>query len=184
MYYSTRILTSAGIGIENAFAATVLVGFVNLLFTLVAIGLVDRLGRRPLLLVGLLAQVVSLSAVAWLLSHHSDGVALLGAILVFIAAFALALGPITWLLSSEIFPHRIRGRAMSVAALTVWVSCFVIAQAFPMLHDSPAIGPATTFWIFAAVSLLGLLFTWLRVPETKGRTLEEIESSWLQTNRG
>jgi SP family arabinose:H+ symporter-like MFS transporter len=127
--------------------------------------------------------VVSLSTVAWLLSHHSDGVALLGAILVFIAAFALALGPITWLLSSEIFPHRIRGRAMSVAALTVWASCLVIAQAFPLLHDSPAIGPATTFGIFAAVSLLGLLFTWARVPETKGRTLEEIESSWLQKKR-
>jgi len=148
----------------------------------VAIGLVDRLGRRPLLLVGLAAQAVALSVIAWLLSRQSDGVALLCAILVFIAAFALALGPITWLLSSEIFPARIRGRAMSVAAFTVWVSCFVIAQAFPMLHDSPTIGPATTFWIFAVVSFLGWLFTWRRVPETKGRTLEDIESSWLRTN--
>jgi SP family arabinose:H+ symporter-like MFS transporter len=184
MYYSTRILTNAGIGVENAFAATALVGFVNLIFTLVAIGLVDRLGRRPLLLVGLAAQVVSLSAVAWLLSRNSDGVALLSAILVFIAAFALALGPIVWLLSSEVFPAGIRGRAMSVAAFTVWVSCFVIAQAFPILHDSTTIGPATTFWIFAAVSLLGWLFTWRWVPETKGRTLDDIESSWLRASGG
>jgi SP family arabinose:H+ symporter-like MFS transporter len=183
MYYSTRILTGAGIGIENAFAATALVGLVNLLFTLVAVASIDRLGRRPLLLVGLAAQVVSLSAVAWLLSGQSAGIALLSAILLFIAAFALALGPIPWLLSSEIFPLGIRGRAMSVAAFTVWVSCFVVAQAFPMVHDSPAIGPAKTFAFFAAVSLFGWLFTWLRVPETKGRTLEEIESSWLQTNR-
>jgi len=182
MYYSTRILTNAGIGVGDAFAATALVGFVNLLFTFVAIALVDRLGRRPLLLVGLAAQVVSLSAVAWLLSSQSDGLALLSAILVFIAAFALALGPITWLLSSEIFPARIRGRAMSVAAFTVWVSCFVIAQAFPMMHDSPAVGPATTFWIFAAVSLLGWIFTWRQVPETKGRTLEDIQASWLRTS--
>ena len=109
---------------------------------------------------------------------------LLSAILVFIAAFALALGPIVWLLSSEVFPAGIRGRAMSVAAFTVWVSCFAIAQAFPVLHDSPAIGPATTFWIFAAVSLLGWLFTWRWVPETKGRTLEDIEASWLRASGG
>lgn len=182
MYYSTRILTDAGVGIGTAFAATALVGLVNLLFTLVAVASIDRVGRRPLLLIGLLTQVVSLSAVAWLLTQPSDGVILLSAILVFIAAFALALGPIPWLLSSEIFPLAVRGRAMSVASFTVWVSCLVVAQAFPVLHDSPAVGPATTFALFAAVSLLGWLFTWRWVPETKGRTLEEIESTWLRTN--
>jgi SP family arabinose:H+ symporter-like MFS transporter len=182
MYYSTRILTDAGVGIGTAFAATALVGLVNLLFTLVAVASIDRVGRRPLLLIGLMTQVVSLSAVAWLLTQPSDGVILLSAILVFIAAFALALGPIPWLLSSEIFPLAVRGRAMSVAAFTVWVSCLVVAQAFPVLHDSPAVGPANTFALFAAVSLLGWLFTWRWVPETKGRTLEEIESSWLRTN--
>jgi SP family arabinose:H+ symporter-like MFS transporter len=182
MYYSTRILTDAGVGIGTAFAATALVGLVNLLFTLVAVASIDRVGRRPLLLIGLITQVVSLSAVAWLLTQPSDGVILLSAILVFIAAFALALGPIPWLLSSEIFPLAVRGRAMSVAAFTVWVSCLVVAQAFPVLHDSPAVGPANTFALFAAVSLLGWLFTWRWVPETKGRTLEEIESTWLRTN--
>lgn len=180
MYYSTRILTDAGVGIENAFAATALVGLVNLLFTLVAVASIDRLGRRPLLLIGLATQVVSLSAVAWLLTQPSGGVVLLGAILVFIAAFALALGPIPWLLSSEIFPLAIRGRAMSVAAFTVWVSCLVVAQAFPVLNDSPSVGPAKTFALFAVVSLLGAFFTWRWVPETKGRALEEIESTWLR----
>ena len=178
MYYSTRIFTTAGVGVATAFAATVVVGLINLVFTLAAVSLMDRAGRRPLLLVGLAAQVVSLTAVAWMFHAHSSGIAVLIAILIFIASFALALGPIPWLLSSEIFPAKIRGRAMSVAAFTVWVSCFLVAQTFPMLNDSPSIGPAITFGLYAAVSFAGLLFTYFRVPETKGRTLEEISSSW------
>lgn len=178
MYYSTRIFTTAGVGVANAFNATVVVGLINLVFTLVAVSLMDHAGRRPLLLVGLTAQVVSLTAVAWMFHAHSSGISVLIAILVFIASFALALGPIPWLLSSEIFPAKIRGRAMSVAAFTVWVSCFLVAQTFPMLNDSPSIGPAMTFGLYAAVSFGGLLFTYFLVPETKGRTLEEIDASW------
>ena len=162
----------------NAFTATVVVGLINLVFTLVAVSLMDRAGRRPLLLVGLAVQGVSLTAVAWMFHAHSSGIAVLVAILVFIASFALALGPIPWLLSSEIFPAKIRGRAMLVAAFTVWVSCFLVAQTFPMLNDSPSIGPAMTFGLYAVVSFAGLLFTYFRLPETKGRTLEEISPSW------
>lgn len=92
----------------------------------------------------------------------------------------MAMGPIGWLLCSEIFPNKFRGRAMSVAAFTVWVSCYVVAQTFPMLNDNPAIGPAPTFWIYAAVSLFSFLFVAFFVPETKGRTLEEIEGLWTQ----
>jgi SP family arabinose:H+ symporter-like MFS transporter len=183
MYYSTRIFAAAGIGIADAFGATVLVGFINLLFTLVAIALMDRAGRRALLLIGLAAQVLSLSAVAYFLKAQSSDIALLMAILVFIAAFALALGPISWLLASEIFPARIRGRGMSVMAFTTWVGCYAVAQTFPMLNDNPTIGPAKTFCIYAAVSLMGLAFTFFLVPETKGRTLEEIEASWRGQER-
>ena len=178
MYYSTRIFTAAGVGVANAFTATVVVGFINLLFTLLAVALMDRAGRRPLLLVGLTAQVASLTAVAWMFHAHSGGIAVLIAILIFIASFALALGPIPWLLSSEIFPAKIRGRAMSVTAFTVWASCFLVAQTFPMLNDSPAMGPAMTFGLYAAISFAGLLFTYFTVPETKGLTLEEIDASW------
>ena len=83
-----------------------------------------------------------------------------------------------WILCSEIFPNKVRGRAMSVATFTIWTSCYVVAQTFPMLNDSPSIGPAKTFWIYGAVSLLSFVFVLWMIPETKGQTLEEIEASW------
>jgi len=178
MYYSTKIFTSAGVGVRNSFTASALVGLVNLLFTFVAMALVDKAGRRPLLLVGLVVQVLALSAVGWMFHAGVHGLALLVAIVIFIAAFAMALGPIPWILCSEIFPTRVRGRAMSVATFVIWVSCYVVAQTFPMLNDSPKIGPALTFWVYALSSLLGLAFVLAMVPETKGRSLEEIETSW------
>lgn len=178
MYYSTKIFITAGVGVRDAFTATVSIGFVNLVFTLLAVALVDRAGRRPLLLIGLVFQTLSLASVAWLLDTHAAGVALLFAILTFIASFAIGLGPIPWLLGSEVFPAKIRGRAMSVVSFSVWVACYAVAQTFPMLNGSPAVGPARTFGLYALVSALGLVFTSLWVPETKGRTLEEIESSW------
>jgi SP family arabinose:H+ symporter-like MFS transporter len=101
--------------------------------------------------------------------------------LAYIAAFAMAMGPIPWILCSEIFPNKVRGRAMSLATFTIWTSCYLVAQTFPMLNDSKIIGPARTFWVYAAVSLVALVFIWLAVPETKGRTLEEIEGSWRTT---
>ena len=184
MYYSTKIFITAGVGVQDAFTATVLIGFVNLVFTLLAVALVDRVGRRPLLLAGLVLQTVSLASVAWLLGSHAAGVALLLAVLTFIASFAIALGPIPWLLGSEVFPAKIRGRAMSVVSFSVWVACYVVAQTFPMLNGAHAIGPARTFGLYALVSALGLAFTAFWVPETKGRTLEEIESSWATYARG
>ena len=88
------------------------------------------------------------------------------------------MGPIGWLFCSEVFPNRVRGRAMSVAAMSVWISCYIVAQTFPMLNDNPVIGPAKTFWIYAAVSLFSFVFVLLFIPETKGRTLEQIEHYW------
>ena len=178
MYYSTKIFTTAGVGVKNSFSASVLVGLVNLVFTFVAIALVDKAGRRALLLVGLALQVIFLGAVGWMFHNGIQGMGLLLAIVGFIAAFAMALGPIPWIFCSEVFPTKIRGRAMSIAVFTIWSSCYVVAQTFPMLNDSPAFGPAATFWVYAACSLFGLVFVWAMVPETKGRTLEEIESSW------
>src|ERR1019366_5044012 len=115
MYYSTKIFTTAGVGVKDSFAATTLIGLVNLLFTLVAVALMDKAGRRALLLVGLAAQVFALGSVGWMFHTGVHGMALLVAVVSFIAAFAMALGPIPWILSSEIFPNRVRGRAMSLA---------------------------------------------------------------------
>lgn len=178
MYYSTKIFVAAGAGRNAAFTSSVWVGLINFVFTFVAIGLVDRLGRRPLLLIGTGVQAIALGLVGWMFRTQQSGVGLLICVVLFIAAFAMAMGPIGWLFCSEIFPNKVRGRAMSVAAFTVWVSCYVVAQTFPMLNDSPAIGPAVTFWIYAAVSLLSFLFVLALIPETKGRSLEEIEKMW------
>lgn len=136
MYYSTRIFETAGAVKDTAFTASVWIGLINLVFTLVAMAGVDSLGRRPLLLAGTLVQTLALVLVGWLFHTGQHGPLLLVAVVIFIAAFALAMGPITWLFCSEIFPDELRGRAMSVAALVVWVACYVVAQTFPMLTDS------------------------------------------------
>ena len=172
MYYSTRIFFSAGIGISNAFWATMLVGFVNLIFTLVATAFIDRTGRRRLLLIGLAVQTISLGLVGYLFLRPGGNLLLLAAILTFIAAFAMALGPISWLLPSEIFTDSVRGRAMALVAFSVWAGAYVVAQTFPILNDSPAFGPAFTFFLYATVSLAGLLFTFFNLPETRRLSLE------------
>ena len=180
MYYSTKIFETSGGGHAAAFASSVWVGLINLIFTFIAIAFVDRLGRKPLLLIGTLVQAIALSLVGWAFYTHQQGLVLLLCVIGFIAAFSMAMGPIGWLLCSEIFPNKFRGRAMSAAAFTVWVSCYLVAQTFPMLNESPSVGPAVTFWIYALVSLFSLIFVAYFVPETKGRTLEEIEKQWIQ----
>ncbi len=179
MYYSTEIFRTAGAGDKAAFISSFWIGLINLLFTFLAIGLVDKAGRKPLLIIGTAVQTIALSLVGWMFHAQASGIGLLLCVIAFTAAFAMSMGPIGWLLCSEIFPGKVRGRAMSIAALAVWVSCAIVTQTFPMLKGSALIGPAKTFWIFAAVSLVSCLFIWLMVPETKGRTLEEIESHWI-----
>lgn len=178
MYYSTRIFESAGAAKNSAFQSSVWIGLINLVFTFVAIAFVDRAGRKPLLVVGSFIQTLALASVGWMFYTHRSGIGLLLCILLFIAAFAMAMGPIPWILCSEIFPNKIRGRAMSAATFTIWASCYIVAQTFPMLNESRHIGPALTFWIYSAVSLASFVFVLLMVPETKGRTLEEIGASW------
>jgi MFS transporter, SP family, arabinose:H+ symporter len=181
MYYSTEIFMKAPhIGVKDSFAASTVIGLVNLLFTFVAIALVDKAGRRPLLLIGLTAQVIALGCAGWMFHTNAGGIGLLTAIVAFIAAFAMALGPIPWILCSEIFPMRIRGRAMSVATFSIWISCYIVAQTFPLLNNSPHVGPALTFWIYGLCSALAFIFVFVMVPETKGRTLEEIEMGALK----
>ncbi|HEV2391297.1 MAG TPA: sugar porter family MFS transporter [Verrucomicrobiae bacterium] len=178
MYYSTKIFAAAGGGDNAAFTSSVWVGLINFVFTFVAIGFVDKAGRRPLLLIGTAMQALALGPVGWMFHRQIAGGPLLACVIVFIAAFAMAMGPVGWLFCSEIFPNKLRGRAMSIAALTVWVSCYIVAQTFPMLNDNPSIGPAKTFWAYALVSLASFVFVLALVPETKGRTLEQIERMW------
>ena len=178
MYYAPEIFKSIGAGTDAAFSQTVSIGAVNLLFTFVAIWLVDKAGRKALLVGGSLVQVIALAAVGVMFSQGVGGVWLLVFIMLFTAAFASAMGPVAWILISEIFPNKIRGRAMSVAVLVLWAACYAVSQTFPMLVD--AIGSAKTFWVYAGCSLAGLIFIICLVPETKGKTLEEIERFWME----
>jgi SP family arabinose:H+ symporter-like MFS transporter len=176
MYYAPSIFKAAGTGTDAAFAQAVTIGMVNLLFTFVAIWLVDRAGRRPLLIVGTSIQVVSQILIGLMFYRHEQGLLLLGSIVMFTGAFAVAMGPIPWIVNSEIFPTKLRGRAMSFAIVLLWLADFIVTQTFPRLRE--AIGPANTFWTYAVFSLLSVVFVVTMVPETKGRTLEEIEAMW------
>ena len=119
---------------------------------------------------------IALIGVGVMFSNGNNGLWLLAFIVLFTGSFAAAMGPIPWIVISEIFPTKIRGQAMSVAVLVLWTSCYIVSQTFPMLVE--AIGNAKTFWIYAACSFAGLIFVTLAVPETKGKTLEEIEQYW------
>lgn len=176
MYYAPTVFRTAGSSTDAAFASTVWVGLVNLVFTFVAIRYVDRAGRRALLAVGTAVQWISLGFVGAMFALGRSGPGLLAAVLVYCAAFAMAMGPIPWIVISEIFPGRIRGRAASLGVLTIWVTDNIVTQTFPTLRDG--LGGAWTFWIYGFFSLLSMIYVLTRLPETKGRTLEEIEASW------
>jgi SP family arabinose:H+ symporter-like MFS transporter len=128
------------------------------------------------LIVGSLVQVVSLTVLGLAFQRGIGGVFLLFPILTFVAAFAAGMGPVPWVVISEIFPTRIRGQAMSLATLMLWAADFVVSQTFPVLVAH--IGPARTFWIYAACSACGLAIVYTALPETRGRSLEEIDRSW------
>jgi SP family arabinose:H+ symporter-like MFS transporter len=152
-------------------------GIVLLLFTFVAIFSVDRLGRRALMLAGSAGLVVLHAAIALCYMNHSEGIHVLLLILAAIACYASTLAPITWVLLAELFPNRIRGAAMSIAVFSLWVTCAGVAQGFPILNA--AVRPSGSFWTFSGICLLGLLFCWRALPETKGKTLEELEAELL-----
>jgi MFS transporter, SP family, arabinose:H+ symporter len=176
MYYSTEIFRNATGSANAGFTSSVWIGMVNFLATFGAILFVDKAGRKPLLLLGNAVQVGALLTVGVIFGSDPRSPALLWFVLLYISAFAIAAGPLTWLVCSEIFPAKLRGRAMSLSAFFVWVACLLVAQTFPLLLQ--LIGPAKTFWTYAACSALTFLFVLFWLPETKGRTLEEIELSW------
>jgi len=178
MYYAPEIFKSTGDASGSALMQTVLVGIINVLFTLVAIKYVDNWGRRALLLAGTAGMAVCLAIVGG--AFHFDmakGYLVLIAILAYIAFFAISLGPLAFVVIAEIFSNRNRGKAMSVAIFFLWVSVFAVSQTFPMLLSS--IGSAYTFWIFMIMSVLAFIFVKRMVPETKGKSLEEIEKYFM-----
>ncbi|GAB5521278.1 MAG: sugar porter family MFS transporter [Rhodothermales bacterium] len=179
IYYGPRIFAEAGFTLGDALGGQVTVGIVNVLFTFVAIAVIDRWGRRPLLLTGALGTGGLLLALGLLfaLGLEQSPLLLIG-ILAFIAFFALSLGPVHWTILAEIYPTRIRGRAMSIATLGVWTATAIVGQIFPWLLET--LGPAGAFWFFAITSGSMFAVIWRLLPETKNRTLEEIEVLWRE----
>lgn len=181
IYYAPTILNSAGLGASAAILATVGVGVVNVVMTVVGMSLVDKAGRRVLLIIGFPVMAACLIALGITLSGGKLGpnAGIIAAIClaVYIAAFALSVGVVVFVLPSEVYPLRIRGAAMSATMATNWTMNFVVSLTF--LPLVAALGASVTFWIYAAVCIVAIFYATKLVPETKGRTLEEIEE-WLR----
>lgn len=176
MYYAPEIFKSTGVGSDSAFMQTILVGVINVIFTFVAIRYVDLWGRKKLLLLGTSGMALCLFIVGLAFYRQQQGYTVLIAILGYIACFAMSLGPLTFVVIAEIFPTKVRATAMSVATFFLWTAVFLVSQTFPVLIGS--VGSAYTFWLYMIIAVAAFLFILKRIPETKGKTLEEIEETW------
>lgn len=176
MYYAPEIFKQAGSVAAAAYNDTVWIGLTNLVFTLISMTVVDHLGRKPLLLIGAACMGLALLGVGYAFHTHAEGKGLLLGVLAYVGSFAVSMGVVGWVVISEIYPTRTRGRAMAVATSAVWGACFLVSQTFPILVEQ--VGSAATFWTYGALCVVAIAFVWRFVPETKGRSLEEIERSW------
>lgn len=176
--YAEEIYRGAGYGVNGVMFNIVITGTINLIFTLAAFAFVDRVGRRALMLAGCAGIALCHTLLGVSYRFGLKGMPVLVCTLAAIASYAMTLAPITWVLISEIFPTRIRGAAVSVAVSALWIACFGLTFTFPVLNR--VLGTAGTFWLYAGICFAGFLFVLLRVSETKGKTLEQIEREQAQ----
>ena len=172
--YAQEIFAAAGYQVSDILFNIVITGAVNVVFTFVAFFTIDRFGRRFLLLTGLCGLVVIYTLLGWLYRLHLQGKPMLVLVLAAIACYAMSLAPATWVVISEIFPNRVRSSAMSISVTALWSACFLLTYTFPLLNAK--LGPEGTFWTYAAVCLAGVVFLAMGLPETKGRSLEQLET--------
>jgi MFS family permease len=175
--YTSTIFESVGANLDRQLFETVSIGFVNLLFTVVAMWQVDKLGRRPLMLIGSLGLSILYIILALLLQYQATASLVSVFVLLAIAMYATSLAPVTWVLISEIFPNKIRGVASSVAIVSLWGAYFILVFTFPILAKK--LGTYGPFYLYAGICLLGFLFIKNKVYETKGKTLEELEQNLI-----
>lgn len=175
LYYAPRIFESMGAGKDASLIQTVVMGLVNVIFTVVAILTVDKYGRKILLLIGSIGMAIGMLAIAGLAWFEVIGIGTLVFIIVYTASFMMSWGPITWVLISEIFPNKIRGQAVAVAVMAQWAANYLISSTYPVMMEYSG---AFTYGFYGIMSILSFLFVWKMVPETKGKTLEEIETLW------
>jgi SP family xylose:H+ symportor-like MFS transporter len=183
LYFAPEIFKKLGSETSAALMQTVVVGGVNMIFTVLAIWTVDRVGRKPLMLIGFTGMGVCLLALGTAAYCQRTEQWTLAFILGYIACFSLSVGPVTWVILAEIFPTGIRGRAMAIATVCLWAANFVVTQTFTFMDENPWLvnrfNHGFPFWIYAVFCAMSVVFVWRWVPETKGRTLEEIERDWL-----
>jgi len=171
--YAEEIFSAAGYGVSDTLFNIVITGSVNLIFTLVAMFTVDKWGRKNLMVFGSVGLAFTYILLGAAFYFQLKGIAVLTLVVVAIAIYAMSLAPIVWVILSEIFPNRIRGAAMALATFSLWVACFVLTYTFPLLNKG--LGAAGTFWVYATICLLGFVFILIKLPETKGKSLEDIE---------
>lgn len=178
IYYGPRILNDAGVNITNALSGQIIFGLANFLFTLIAVWKVDQMGRRPLYIIGSVGATISLFFTGWCFySGATNSIALVISIILFLACFAFSIGPLKFVIASEIFPTRIRGRAMGLSIMVMWIADTIVGQLTPLLLGSA--GAAVTFWFFASCCLVSFIVVCKMVPETKGKSLEEVQDIFI-----
>lgn len=180
LYYAPEIFRNMGLGTNAALFQTIIVGAINLSFTILAIFTVDRFGRKPLMIIGSLGMAVSMFALGMVFYFQSVGLGALIAMLCYTASFAMSWGPVCWVLLSEIFPNKIRGQAMALAVASQWIANYLVSWTFPMMDKSTYLVDmfhhGFSYWIYAVMALLSAVFMWKFVPETKGKTLENMNN--------
>ena len=183
LYYAPEIFRNMGSATDTALLQTIIVGAINLTFTVLAINTVDKFGRKPLMIIGALGMAVSMFLLGFSFYFSSVGIGTLIFMLLYTASFAMSWGPVTWVLLSEIFPNKIRG-VMSIAVAAQWIANLIISWTFPIMNDNTYLtgifNHGFAYWIYGLMGLLAALFIYKLVPETKGRTLEDMEHLWIK----
>ncbi|HEY3372701.1 MAG TPA: sugar porter family MFS transporter [Prolixibacteraceae bacterium] len=179
MYYAPKIFANVGQSNNSALFQTILIGGTNLIFTIIAMSLIDRFGRKLLILIGTSGMFLMLGGLSVsYFTKHTSGVWVLAFILGYIAFFSASLGPALWVVATELFPNRLRSKGMSIAIVSLWMACIIVTIAFPIMLEKLSGG--ITFLIFALICLANLVYVWKYVPETKGKTLEQLEKVFAQ----
>lgn len=174
--YAQEVFSAAGYGVSDILFNIVITGVINVVFTIVGMYTVDRLGRRTLLLAGAVGLACIYAVLGACYYFQISGMIMLVLVLMGIACYAMTLAPVAWVVISEIFPTRIRGMAMGVATFSLWAACFVLTYTFPILNSN--LGAYGTFWLYGIICILGFIFVKAQLPETKGKSLEEIEEDF------